>query len=142
VQSSSWVKEIEMNIRRLKARTLALIGLWSQSWLAIAQPACPQPSQWDCPAQWHMWSGGMGWWWVFPLLFMLLMIGACAGLMYFIGHRSGSGHHFGPWHMMGSGRSWGDPAYAALQVLNERFARGEIAKQEYEDKKASLLSGR
>ncbi len=132
-----------MNARLLVVRALALSGLWSQPWIVFAQPAGPQSSPWDCPVPWHMWSGGMGWWWIFPLLFMLLMIGACAAAaIYFIGHRSGSGHHFGPWHMMGSARSWGDPTYSALQVLNERFARGEIAKQEYEEKKATLLSGR
>ena len=133
-----------MDTRRPVARTLYLIGLWLQPWVVFAQASSPQSPPWDCSAPWHMhmWSGGMGWWWVFPLLFMLLMIGLCVAAIYFIGHRSGSGHHFGPWHMMGSGRPWGDPTYSALQVLNERFARGEIAKQEYEDKKATLLSGR
>jgi hypothetical protein len=89
-----------------------------------------------------MWSGGMGWWWVFPLLFIVLMVGACAAAIYVIGHRAGGGHAFAPWQMMGGGHRWGDPTYTALQVLNERFARSEIAKQEYEDKKATLLSGR
>ena len=133
-----------MDTRRRVARTLYLIGLSSQPWVVFAQASGPQQSPWDCSAPWHMhtWSGGMGWWWVFPLLFMLLMIGLCLSAIYFIGHRSGSGHHFGPWHMMGSGRPWGDPTYSALQVLNERFARGDIAKQEYEDKRATLLSGR
>jgi uncharacterized membrane protein len=131
-----------MRLTRSVARLLASFGLASQPWLVWAQPTGPQPSPWDCPAPWHIWSSGMGWWWVFPLLFMLLMIGACAVFIYLVGHRSGGGHHFAPWHMMGSGRPWGDPAYSALQVLNERFARGEIAKQEYEDKKATLLSGR
>jgi uncharacterized membrane protein len=36
----------------------------------------------------------------------------------------------------------GDPTHSALQILNERFARGEIPKQEYEEKKAAILSGR
>ncbi len=133
-----------MDTRRFVARLLALVGLGLLPWLVFAQATSPQPSPWDCSAPWrmHMWSGGMGWWWIFPLLFILLMIGMCVAVFYFIGHRSGSGQHFGPWHMMGSGRPWGDPTYSALQVLNERFARGEIAKQEYEEKKATLLSGR
>ena len=42
-----------------------------------------------------------------------------------------------PWE----GRSGGDPTYSALQILNERFAKGEIQKQEYEEKKAAILSG-
>jgi uncharacterized membrane protein len=42
----------------------------------------------------------------------------------------------------GSGRSSGDPAYSALQILNERFARSEIQQQEYEEKKVAILSSR
>jgi uncharacterized membrane protein len=41
----------------------------------------------------------------------------------------------------GPGRSWGDPTYSALQILNERFAKGEIQKQEYEEKKTAIRSG-
>ena len=36
---------------------------------------------------------------------------------------------------------WGAPSHSALQILNERFARGEIQKDEYAEKKAAILSG-
>jgi uncharacterized membrane protein len=35
----------------------------------------------------------------------------------------------------------GDPTRSALRILNERFAKGEIHKQEYEEKKGAILSG-
>jgi uncharacterized membrane protein len=35
----------------------------------------------------------------------------------------------------------GDPSHSALQILNERYARGEIQKDEYTEKKAAILSG-
>jgi uncharacterized membrane protein len=35
----------------------------------------------------------------------------------------------------------GDPSHSALQILGERFARGEIQKEEYDHKRATILSG-
>jgi putative membrane protein len=89
-----------------------------------------------------MWGDGWGFWWVFPL-FMVFMFIICGAIFFFLGHRSGGGHHhWGPWQMMDRSRSWGDPTYSATQILNERFAKGEIEKQEYEEKKAIILSSR
>jgi uncharacterized membrane protein len=39
-------------------------------------------------------------------------------------------------------RLWSDRSHSALQILNERFARGEIQKDEYGEKKVAILSGR
>jgi uncharacterized membrane protein len=82
-----------------------------------------------------MWSGGWGFWWVFPMIMMFMII-ACVAMLL-LGHRAGSGGlpHWGP------GRSSGDPTYSALQILNERFAKGEIKKEEYEEKKTAIVSG-
>jgi putative membrane protein len=134
-------KDIEMKTRHLTFITVILLAL-SNPLLALAQqtqqPTGPHP--WDWPHPWHM--GGWGFGWMFPL-FMLFMIIICIAIVFFLGHRSGSGHHhLGPWQMMDRGRSWGDPTYSALQILNERFAKGEIQKQEYEEKKAIILSSR
>jgi len=109
--------------------------------LAFAQQNQQPP--WDWPGPWHMWHGGWGFWWIFPL-FMLFMILICV-VIFFLGHRSGGGHrHWGPCQMMdrpsGPGRSSLDPTHSALQILNERFAKGDIQKQEYEEKKAAILS--
>ena len=76
---------------------------------------------------WHMmWGGGPGWGpgWIFPLL-MLLVIGAC---VYFMA-RMGSSH---------GRRDTGDSS--ALRILSERFAKGEISRAEFEEKKL-LLEG-
>ena len=112
----------------------------------VQQPSNPQQPPWDWYGPWHMhmWSG-WGFWWIFPL-FMFFMFLICV-VIFFLGHRMGGARHsWGPWHAMGgspeSDRVWSDPTGSALRILNERFARGEIQKQEYEEKTAAIVSSR
>lgn len=37
-------------------------------------------------------------------------------------------------------RNRGEPSESALDILDKRYARGEIEKQEYEEKKAAINS--
>jgi putative membrane protein len=95
----------------------------------------PQPPQWYGPGPWQMWNDGYGWqfWWICPLI-MLFMFVVVGGIFYFARRSSGGGsHHWGP--------SWRGASHAALNLLDERFARGEIQKAEYEEKKVAILSG-
>jgi putative membrane protein len=85
-----------------------------------------------------MWGDGYGWhfWWMFPLM-MLCMIVIFAVIFFLARGFCGHGcHHWGL-----PSRMWGAPSHSALQILNERFARGEIQKDEYAEKKAAILSG-
>ena len=68
------------------------------------------------------------------MLFMMLI---CGVVVYFLFNRlSGGSRQTGP-----MGRQW-DTSYSALAILDERYARGEIQKEEYQERKAAILSGR
>jgi putative membrane protein len=72
------------------------------------------------------WSdGGWSWWWMLPMMFfMVLLIGALI------------------WGLVALTRSAGTPAPSARSqpedILDERFARGEIDVTEYTDRVNSL----
>lgn len=122
----------------MKTRPLAFLSLVL---LALSHPVpslaqqTPAPTAppyyapyWHGPG--HMWWGdGGGFWWGGPL--MILGWIAVGVIIFLLVRRSGDGRH--PPHR-------GDPTHSALQILNERFARGEIQKPEYEEKKAAILA--
>lgn len=124
-----------MKTRFIASSLPFVLGLIEPVYL-LAQQGPPQPAPW--PGPWHhMWGGGWGMMWIFPLL-MLLFMAICIA-SFFFGHRwGGTQRHWGPpWHMMGPGH---DPTHSSLQILNERYAKGEIQKDEYEEKRRVIES--
>jgi putative membrane protein len=130
-------------LKKLAALPVLILMVVVEPLQAMAQQqTAPQaPQAYYGPGPWQMWNDGYGWhfWWMFPL--MMLFIFFICGMFFLFARRScGHGlHHWGPPHLMD--RQWNDASHSAMQILNERFARGEIQKDEYLDKKAIILSG-
>jgi putative membrane protein len=84
----------------------------------------------------HMWGGGWGWHsgMVFgPILMLLSLIGIVALIVWLVRMFSHGG-----WHGRGCPHGgWGHRS-SALDILEERFAKGEIDKDEFEEKRKLL----
>lgn len=96
--------------------------------LAAAAPSLAQTSP-DRDAMWHM---GWGWSWggmIFGPLVMLVFLAGIVVVAVLVVHWLGAGGH---------GRGTATPRRTPLEILRERFARGEIDKQEYEDRERVL----
>ncbi len=92
----------------------------------------------------HMWAEGYGWhfWWMPPLTMLFIFVVIALVFRSVFRRHPMDGHGYcGGSHWSAMDRNWNPPTHSAMQILNERFARGEIQKDEYEDKKSTILSG-
>lgn len=73
-----------------------------------------------------MMGGGMGGWMLLGVIFWILLIaGAVLLVVWAVQKAAGSG----------AGRT----EESALEILRKRYARGEISKEEFEEKKRDLM---
>jgi uncharacterized membrane protein len=128
-------------LKKLAALSVFAFIVFFEPLQAIAQQAAPPPQGYYGNGPWHMWNDGFGWhfWWMPPMMILFFLL--VCGVIFLFAHRlSGHGMHcWGP-PSPTINRPLGDPTYSALQILHEHFARGEIQKDEYTEKKAAILS--
>ena len=89
-------------------------------------------SWWDCMHWWESssaWDGTGSWLMFLPM--MLWPIVVIGGIVLLVVLLVRGGRSEQPWQ-----RSTG--GYTSFDILRERFARGEIDRQEYEDRKGML----
>jgi putative membrane protein len=108
------------------ALALASLPAWAQQ--------NPPPGGNPAPnfAYGQMWHHGWGWHpglFLAPFVLLLALIGAVALIVWLV--RWASWGHHNHWHPPAHGRT-------ALDILEERFARGEIEKNEFEEKRKLL----
>jgi putative membrane protein len=118
------------------AGALAFVALpaWSQQTPPSGgNPNIPYPYG---PMMWH---DGWGWhpgMFLAPFVFLLALIGTVALILWLVRWASGGQHH--GWHQHFAHGSRPGPSRAAIDILEERFARGEIDKAEFEEKRKLL----
>ena len=69
----------------------------------------------------HGWGMGMGWWWIIGLIIVIAVVWMIVKGMNQNNSASQS------------------PGKSALDILKERYAKGEIDKQEFEERKKDLM---
>jgi len=85
----------------------------------------------------HMWwEGGFRWMWIFPFTFMVIMILFVAACVFgFFRRPSG----WGPSCPLCGGNAGGSKdSDTARQILDRRYASGEITREQYEEMKQDL----
>ena len=84
----------------------------------------------------NFWSSGM---WIFPIVMMIIML-------FFMSRMFGRGGGFKPPWLQDSGGDRQDSvgtdsggAESPVDILNTRYAKGEISKEEYDQMKSDLI---
>jgi uncharacterized membrane protein len=116
---------------------LVLLYLASGSYVSAAEQVPPETFT-------GFWWHGMHWpafWWISPLIFFAVMV-----IFFIMMRKWGMGCMWRDRMMCGPGfreavnHSMEEPFDSAIEILNKRYAKGEIDKQEYEEKKAAISS--
>ena len=127
-------------MKRLGPVTVAMFSLTAIA-SAIAQqntnPALPEPPQYYYH---HMWGEPWGWgagMIVGPIMMLLILIGIVTMMAFLVrGFVYGTHRHW--FHHAGHPYSDRPFGRGALDILEERFAKGEIDKAEFEEKRKLL----
>jgi len=104
--------------------------IWIMTLLPVLTPAVALAQQPQGPYYGHhMWNGGWGGWFFGPIMMFLFI--AVVGVVIFLLVRGlgGSGH---------AGTPHSPPGRTPMDILKERFARGEIDKEEFEERRRVL----
>jgi len=113
-------------MKRLMLWGAAMFGTLTLPWLAWAATAGGDGAY----GQGHMWGGGGHW--IFGPIMMILFIAVIVAVVILVGRWLGGAG--------GAGAVGGAGARpkVALNILEERFARGEIDKDEFEARRQAL----
>ena len=84
-----------------------------------------------------MWGDGMGWMW----LFWLLLIGGTVVLVFVLVKAFTSGSGGGTWQGGTALPTTGAGPRRSREILQERYARGEINTEEYRERLRTLEEG-
>ena len=104
-----------------------------KSFMVLALVSAPNTvfSQWRGPGGWDMGPGMMGWGilaWFGPIMMVIFWVAITVAIIFFV-----------RWLMASSKGSHSPaPQDSALEILKKRYARGEIGKEEFEEKKKDL----
>lgn len=102
-----------------KTALLAVFGLTGAAW-AQQSPQYPGP---------HMWNSGWYGWFFGPIMMIVFIAVAVTVVVLLVRWLGGVGHGSVPHVSTGK---------TPLDILKERFARGEIDKEEYEERRKIL----
>ena len=76
----------------------------------------------------YFWGGGM---WIFPIIMLVVVL----VIVYLI---FGRGRMMPPWYDDDRHYRGNDSSNKALDILKQRYAKGEITKEEFEEMKRNL----
>lgn len=115
----------------------AAIGLAATSASAQQGPGAGNPAG-PMYGYGHMWGwgGGLGWHAgtvLFPFVMLLALIGTVALILWLVRWAA-----HGPYHAHRCPHCGHEPGRGAIGILEERLARGEIGKEEFEEKRRLL----